>query len=98
LEGETVQFVEQKALLGSSNAVESALPVISDTISDVLVVYGDDAVLYAEKNRTIIQQLIELHTQMKNAVTLLTITIDNPFGLGRIVRDAQGKITAIVEE
>src|SRR6266403_636660 len=50
LDGQHVLFAEQKELLGTGDAVVTALRVLPGGISDVLVVYGDDAVLYSEKN------------------------------------------------
>jgi len=98
LRNEDVIFAEQKEILGSGHAVMTALPSLPTDITDVLVVYGDDAVLYANKNTEIIKQLFKLHESTDNALSFLTITVDNPFGLGRVVRDASGKILSIAEE
>lgn len=93
-----VIFVEQKERLGTGHAVLCAIDALPENITDVLVVYGDDAVLYAEKNKELVQRLFDVHSETHDAMTFLTIEQDNPFGLGRIVRDENGKILAIVEE
>src|SRR6185369_1756600 len=98
LAGQDVLFAEQKELLGTGDAVKAALTVLPESVSDVLVVYGDDAVLYAEKNQPELQKLFTTHEQANDVVTFLSIEQDNPSGLGRIVRDKSGKIKAIVEE
>ena len=98
LQDHEILFVEQKELLGTGHAVQVALEVLPNDVTDVIVVYGDDAVLYAEKNVPIIQKLFNVHQQTQDAMTFLTIEQENPFALGRIVRDDTGKILAIIEE
>ena len=98
LSGESIIFAEQKDLLGTGDAVSSALEVLPEDITDVVVVYGDDAVLYSEKNIAIVNKLFHVHNETNDVMTFLTIEQENPFGLGRIVRDENGKIQAIVEE
>lgn len=98
LEGQNVLFAEQKELLGTGHAVTYALEVLPEDVTDVMVVYGDDAVLYSAKNVPMIQKIINVHNTTNDVMTFLTIEQDNPFGLGRIVRDASGKVQAIIEE
>jgi bifunctional UDP-N-acetylglucosamine pyrophosphorylase / glucosamine-1-phosphate N-acetyltransferase len=98
LKGQDILFVEQVQQLGTGHAVSCALEKLPTDVTDVLVVYGDDAVLYTDKNVAIVEKLFTVHNQTKDAMTFLTIVQDNPFGLGRIVRDDKGKILAIVEE
>lgn len=98
LQGSDVTYAEQNEQLGTGHAVQEALMVVRPEIEDVVVVYGDDAVLYNGKNSQIVLDLIERHQTEKNAVTFLTIEQENPFGLGRIVRDEKGEAVGIVEE
>jgi bifunctional UDP-N-acetylglucosamine pyrophosphorylase / glucosamine-1-phosphate N-acetyltransferase len=98
LKKQNVIFAEQKKRLGTGHAVVCALRKLPNHITDVLVVYGDDAVLYAEKNIPIINKLLELHYLKGSSLTFLTIEQENPSGLGRIVRDEQRKLHAIIEE
>ncbi len=98
LKGKDVIFAEQKKRLGTGHAIVCALRTLPKDITDVLVVYGDDAVLYAEKNIPTIKKLFEVHDERNDAVTFLTIEQPNPFGLGRIIRDKEGKVQAIIEE
>lgn len=84
-----VLFVLQEPQLGTGHAVQQALPKLGDE-SVTLVLYGD-------------VPLIQQHTLEKiltdpAALTLLTQHLDNPKGYGRIVRDAAGKVSSIVEE
>ncbi len=97
LEQEDILFAEQKEQLGTANAVEEALTVLPDDVSDVLIVNGD-AVLHLEEQRTIVKKLLNEHVSYDNAVSFLTIEQAQSEGLGRIVRDDTGKLSEIVEE
>lgn len=98
LKNHAVRFIEQKEQLGTGHAVECAVKELPDTVTDVLVSYGDDAVLYSQKNLEMVEKLLDLHKHKQNAITFLTIEQENPFGLGRVVRDNGGNVLAIVEE
>lgn len=98
LKGEDILFVEQKEQLGTGHAVLCAIKELPENITDVLVVYGDDAVLYAKENLSVIKKLFDVHATTKDTMTFLTIDQKNPFGLGRIIRDEQGKVLSIIEE
>ncbi len=87
----SIEWVEQKERLGTSDAVARALPLVGKG-SELLVLYGDVPLITHET----LVKLIDLHHG--NALTLLTAKVAQPFGLGRIIRDAAGKIQAIREE
>jgi bifunctional UDP-N-acetylglucosamine pyrophosphorylase / glucosamine-1-phosphate N-acetyltransferase len=97
LEKEDVLFAEQSVRLGTGHAVQVGLEVLPHDITDVLVVTGDDAGFYNDKYVRIIEKLIEEHLTSDAAFTFLTIEQENPAGLGRIVRDNNGSLQAIVE-
>ncbi len=90
-----VVFAEQEKQLGTANAVSVALLKLDTSITDVLVIQGDDSHFYKEQ---IISKLLEGHLSKNADLTLLTIDVDNSFGLGRIVKDSNKKIKAIIEE
>jgi bifunctional UDP-N-acetylglucosamine pyrophosphorylase/glucosamine-1-phosphate N-acetyltransferase len=98
LSGKEVLFAEQHEQLGTGHAAQCALEVLPAHITEVCVVYGDDAVLYTEENREIIHELFTTHLASDAAFTFLTIEQDEPVGLGRIVRDREGNLLSIVEE
>ncbi|OGV92439.1 hypothetical protein A3B57_04005 [Microgenomates group bacterium RIFCSPLOWO2_01_FULL_47_10] len=88
-------FVTQRWQKGTGDAVKVGLSAVPGDVTDVVSVYGDDSAFYPPE---VIRQLIATH-QAKNAdITLLTVKKNNPAGLGRIIRDKTGSITAIVEE
>jgi bifunctional UDP-N-acetylglucosamine pyrophosphorylase / glucosamine-1-phosphate N-acetyltransferase len=93
--GNGVVYAEQKESLGSAHAVLTALEKIPQDIESVLVINGDDSAFYSTE---LIKRLIDKHNEAQSKITFLTIEVDNPAGLGRIVRDENGKLVAIIEE
>lgn len=98
LEDENVTFVQQKEQLGTGDALACAVATLPESITEVFVVYGDDAVFYNAKHLPVMQSLFAKHMNENPAVTFLTIEQDDPTGLGRIVRDNNDSVLAIVEE
>jgi UDP-N-acetylglucosamine diphosphorylase/glucosamine-1-phosphate N-acetyltransferase len=86
--------VLQEPQLGTGHAVAQAEPVLADFPGDVLVLYGDVPLLQP----TTLRALWDAHRGQQAAVTVLTACLDSPTGYGRILRDAAGRITRIVEE
>lgn len=88
-------FAEQKRRMGTAHAVACAIPKLLNGTKDVLVLNGDDSALYDVQT---IKKLIMKHTSTDASLTFLTIEMKNPQGLGRVARDENGKVYAIVEE
>ena len=86
----TIFLCEQKKAIGTADAVKSALPTIPDE-SMVLVLYGDVPLI---KQQTI----KDLISTSDESLTILSTTMDNPYGYGRVKKDADGYAQAIVEE
>ena len=86
-----VNWVLQAEQLGTGHAVQQAMPSIPDDHL-VLVLYGDVPLLRAET----LQGLVALAGP--KALALLTVTLEDPTGYGRIVRDARGRVRRIVEQ
>lgn len=86
-----VDWVEQAQQLGTGHAVMQVAPKLSDS-DIVLILYGDVPLL----EKSTLDQLLS-HAQSAKLV-LLTVTLDNPYGYGRIIRDSNGKVLKIVEE
>lgn len=91
----SVQFSEQKKRLGTAHAVSCAIKKMPSGINNVLVLQGDDSALYKVDT---IKQLIDKHVESGAAFTFLTLEMENPTGLGRVIRGKEGKVLAIVEE
>lgn len=60
----------------------------------LLVLYGDTPLLTAP----LVAGLVASHARSGAAATLLTAVLDDPRGYGRIVRDGDGRLRAIVEQ
>jgi bifunctional N-acetylglucosamine-1-phosphate-uridyltransferase/glucosamine-1-phosphate-acetyltransferase GlmU-like protein len=88
-------FAEQKKRLGTAHAVATGFLKLHEDVTDVLVIQGDDSAFYTHE---IIAQLAAKHIESNAAITFLTVKLDNPFALGRVVRDTNDKVVAIVEE
>ena len=79
---------------GTGHAVSCALEVLGDLAGTVLVTYGDVPLL----DTVTLSALLAEHATAGNAVTVLTANVADPHGYGRIVRDADGTVAAIVEQ
>lgn len=87
-----VNWVKQTELLGTGHAVAQAIPAIKQDEGLVLILLGDTPLV----SLVTLQKLI--HMTKTHQMGLITLTTRQPFGLGRILRDQQGKLTQIVEE
>lgn len=86
-----IQWVEQAEQKGTGHAVAQATGHIQDD-DDVVIAYGDVPLISAAT-------LHSLASALQNAdLVVLTTQLSNPFGYGRIVRNADGKVQKIVEE
>ncbi len=87
-----IDFAYQKEQLGTGDALKSAVTHIMKN-SNVIILSGDVPLIKKET----IERLLKTHESKQNAVTVLTMIPTNPFGYGRMERDAQGNIKSIVE-
>jgi UDP-N-acetylglucosamine diphosphorylase/glucosamine-1-phosphate N-acetyltransferase len=87
-------FAFQEEQLGTGHAVLCALPFISDSVEEVVILCGDVPLITAE---TIID-LVDDHQRQKRDVSLLAAELEDPTGYGRIVTDKNNRFCAIVEE
>ena len=88
----------QESQDGTGHAVRVALDALRDaagTTDGVIVVMAGDTPLLQGETLT---ALVEEHSASDRAITVLTAEVADPFGYGRILRDATGAVTAIVEE
>jgi len=104
-----LEFALQMPQLGTGHAIQQALPHLSDD-GLTLVLSGDVPLTQVKTLQGLIEsslQTIKLggdtesdqHVR-KAALTLLTLNTPNPFGYGRVLRDAKqhDKVLGIVEE
>ncbi|WP_249678808.1 bifunctional UDP-N-acetylglucosamine diphosphorylase/glucosamine-1-phosphate N-acetyltransferase GlmU [Pseudomonas abieticivorans] len=89
LQADDLNFVLQDKQLGTGHAVAQALPEL--TADTVLILYGDVPLIEVQTLERLLKQVT--HSQLG----LLTVTLADPTGYGRIVRDGAGNVSAIVE-
>ena len=90
LQHNAVSWVEQREQLGTGHAVLQALPAVAKDAT-VLVLYADVPLVRPES----LQSLLELAAE---APALLTAEVADSSGYGRILRDSDGALVAVVEE
>ncbi len=86
-----VAFALQAEQLGTGHAVQQALPLL-DPAQPTLVLYGDVPLTRASTLRRLADAAVD------GRYCILTVTLDDPTGYGRIVRDTAGYVTRIVEQ
>jgi bifunctional UDP-N-acetylglucosamine pyrophosphorylase / glucosamine-1-phosphate N-acetyltransferase len=91
LDAPDLLWVRQEPQLGTGHAVQQALPELSDD-APAMILYGDVPLI----GLPTLQRLKASATGGRLA--LLTVEMDDPTGYGRILRDAAGKVTRIVEQ
>ncbi|QGW75251.1 UDP-N-acetylglucosamine diphosphorylase/glucosamine-1-phosphate N-acetyltransferase [Pseudomonas alkylphenolica] len=84
-----LNFVLQDKQLGTGHAVAQALPAL--TADTVLILYGDVPLIEVDTLKRLLAKV------SPEQLGLLTVNLVDPTGYGRIVRDAQGQVAAIVE-
>ncbi len=90
----TVLQAEQK---GTGHALLQALPQLDLKEPTTLVLYGD-VPLTSKKTLSALARLADGVRGQDSALALLTQHLSNPTGYGRIVRDTDGSVKAIIEE
>jgi len=84
-----LRWAEQSEQLGTGHAVLQAMPEVPDAAT-VLVLYGDVPLIRGETLRHLLSQ--------PGRLAVLVAEVADPTGYGRIVRNAEGKVGAIVEQ
>lgn len=88
-------IVDQDEIPGTGRAVQVAVDALpADFAGDVLVLSGDVPLLEAET----LQALVAAHRGASAAATVLSALLDDPTGYGRVIRDATGAVSRIVEQ
>jgi len=93
-EHDGLTVVRQVDPRGTGHAVLAARPALEGARGDLLVLYGDGPLVTSE----LLAALVSSHRQSGADLTLLSVQLAEPTGYGRILRDADGAMTGIVEE
>jgi len=94
LAGENVQFVTQEQQLGTGHAVQQCEGVLRDFSGTVAVLNGDVPCLPTDT----VRRFMDYHDSEEASATVLSAVFEDPTGYGRIVRDGEGRLEAIVEQ
>jgi bifunctional UDP-N-acetylglucosamine pyrophosphorylase / glucosamine-1-phosphate N-acetyltransferase len=86
-------FALQQPQLGTAHALQQAEPLLAGRAGSLILLSGDVPLL----RPTTLKCLLETHRGSGAAATVVTATVDRPYGYGRIVR-TRGRISRIVEE
>jgi bifunctional UDP-N-acetylglucosamine pyrophosphorylase/glucosamine-1-phosphate N-acetyltransferase len=92
-DGAGVEVAVQEEPRGTGDAAAAARASLDGFDGDVLVVTGDAATITSD----ILARLLETHRSQGAAATVLSFELDEPGAYGRIVRDGDGTLQAIVE-
>lgn len=88
------QTILQKQQRGTGHALQVARRAIRKSAKLAIVLPGDAPLLRPQT----LAALLDTHRRGEAAATILTAEISNPAGYGRIVRDSEGRVQAIVED
>lgn len=86
-------WVEQRDQLGTGHAVQQVMPHLENFKGHLAVLNGDVPLLSAET----LGALWQRHLDGRHAATLLTTSLPDPTGYGRIIKNAFGRFLAIRE-
>ncbi|MEA1968933.1 MAG: NTP transferase domain-containing protein [Thermodesulfobacteriota bacterium] len=89
-----VSFELQRELIGTGDAVRSALPGLSHDVKDVLILCGDVPLI---RKKTLLET-VAFHKKNQNDITVLAVNLDNPSDYGRIILDKKKEFLCIREE
>lgn len=92
--GDRGEFALQEEQLGTGHAVLMAKPLLEQEDGITVVICGDTPLV----KPSTLEAMVKLHRERGAAATLLTAKLDDPTGYGRIIRNAQGNVTDIVEQ
>lgn len=94
LENRPVEIVHQGRPMGTGHAVLQTQPALAEFKGPVLILNADVPLIGVET----LQSMLKLHRDQGADLTLLTATLPNPEGYGRVIRDPDGDLIAVVEE
>ncbi len=91
--GDGVRYVEQEEPRGTGHALLQSRELL-EGVDNIAVINGDTPLIRPETLGSMMQR----HMEGKAYVTLLTASPADTDGLGRVVRDDSGSVTAVVED
>ncbi len=97
-------FCEQSPQLGTGHAVMSAMPSLSGSKGEVLILSGDVPLI----TKNTLRALLRIHRRSTKGVkgravehpviSVISVLMDDPAGYGRVVRDGHDRVCGVVED
>ncbi len=92
--GTGFKFAIQEKRLGTGHAAKTGLSQVSAGKNEILVINGDDSAFYKLAS---LQKVLNKHVGKGNTITFVTLELEDPTGLGRVIRK-NGEVVDIIEE
>ncbi len=89
-----VVVADQDDRKGTGRAAQCGLAALPPLTGTIVVTYGDVPLLRTET----LADLLDRHERQGDAVTMLSARLADPAGYGRLIRDPDGSVAAIVED
>jgi bifunctional UDP-N-acetylglucosamine pyrophosphorylase/glucosamine-1-phosphate N-acetyltransferase len=89
-----VGFIEQTEQKGTGHAVMIGRDALAGLDGYLMILYGDSPLLRVET----LARLIDQETRGTAAGVLMSAVMDDPTGYGRVIRDANGNVSEVVEQ
>jgi bifunctional UDP-N-acetylglucosamine pyrophosphorylase/glucosamine-1-phosphate N-acetyltransferase len=89
-----IDWVLQEKQLGTGHAAGCAKEIFREFSGHLLILSGDVPLI----TREYLLRLLRHHGEENATLTFVTAHLSDPYGYGRILRDAEGKVIGIVEE
>lgn len=91
---EKVVFVVQKEQLGTAHAVRCCEEELKKNDGETLILAGDMPLV----SKDLLNNFMNYHIEKKNDLTILSTIMENPTGMGRVIRNEKNQVIKIVEE
>ena len=92
--GNGPKLVKQSEPLGTGHALMQSRSLLENSVEQILVVNGDHPLISGQTLR----RMMEHHLATEAVMTLLTSQANDPTGMGRVIKNAEGQVTRIIEE
>lgn len=94
--GDEVEYAIQEEQLGTGHAAMMAEKNLKGKVESVIIFYGDNPLFKPET----VKKLITLYEKEKPTIAMLSVIFQNPefWAFGRIIRDKNNEVVAIVEQ
>ena len=94
IQDDNINYVSQDQQLGTGHAALQMEHQLANQIGHLLILYGDVPNIKSSS----LSPIIDEHIKEDRNATVITATLDDPTGYGRIIRSENGDLLRIVEE